>query len=361
MALYTVKSQFSSLCLIAFSSMVLTTPARPIWAAPTPEERARSDSLFNEATKLMDEGKFNQACPKLEESLRLEEMGGTALNLGLCYLKIGRTASAWAEFDHAYRLSARIGKSKQNRMEQAMKHKALLEPKLSKVTLEVLRGAQDPGLEIKIDNSIIGSASWGTPFPLDPGEHQVFVSAPGKKSWKTTFTLGDEADRKSIQIPILDPQKESSMSTESSSSKTSTSKQSRDANSLKSPIHTDEKSSAPNRLPAYIVGGVGVAALGVGLGLGLKAHSVKNEANALVGIDDESARTKMNSARGLVWGSRISMGLGIVGLGVGTVLFFTAKPKPSTTQSTGKNMTTHLYGAPIISHETAGFMLGGTF
>ena len=45
---------------------------------------------------------------------------------------------------------------------------------------------------------------------------------------------------------------------------------------------------------------------------------------------DEQAREKRQSVQGLAWGADIGLGVGVVGLAVGTYLLFTA-PKPPTT------------------------------
>src|SRR5687768_2018720 len=85
--------------------------ARYIWAGlssgmllmATEEARAQSDSaaaraLFAEGRSLMEGERFAEACPKFEESLRLDDGMGTQFNLAHCWDKLGRTASAWALF-----------------------------------------------------------------------------------------------------------------------------------------------------------------------------------------------------------------------------------------------------------------------
>ena len=82
-------------CLCAAGLASVTSDAR---AQARPEDRAAAESLFSDARRLMQAGDYEQACPKLEASRRLEPGLGTTLNLGDCYEKLGRTASAWGEF-----------------------------------------------------------------------------------------------------------------------------------------------------------------------------------------------------------------------------------------------------------------------
>src|SRR6266481_6114613 len=66
--------------------------------AATPSESAAAQALFDKARQLMAAGKYTLACPKLEESQRLDPSTGTLLNLGSCYEHEGRIAAAWTKF-----------------------------------------------------------------------------------------------------------------------------------------------------------------------------------------------------------------------------------------------------------------------
>ena len=68
----------------------------------------------------MGEGKFDEACPKLAESQRLDPGGGTILNLAVCHQGQGRFASAWSEFREAIDLARTDGR--RNREQLALEH-----------------------------------------------------------------------------------------------------------------------------------------------------------------------------------------------------------------------------------------------
>lgn len=46
--------------------------------AESAADKAAADALFDDAKKLMEEKKWDEACPKLAESLKLSERLGTA-------------------------------------------------------------------------------------------------------------------------------------------------------------------------------------------------------------------------------------------------------------------------------------------
>src|SRR5258706_1773597 len=64
------------------------------------EHGREADVLFEEARALMVNGKYTEACPKLEKSESLDPGIGTQLNLARCYDLAGRPASAWAMYQH---------------------------------------------------------------------------------------------------------------------------------------------------------------------------------------------------------------------------------------------------------------------
>lgn len=139
------------------------------------DDKAAAQVLFDEGRKLMDKGKYAEACPKLESSQRLDPGAGTLLNLAACYEKNGQTASAWVTYTDAATASQERHADWAARATERAK---ALFPGLSHLSIEVPNAPS--GAEIKRDGKALDSSSYGMAMPVDPGHHVVDATAPGK-------------------------------------------------------------------------------------------------------------------------------------------------------------------------------------
>jgi hypothetical protein len=173
-----------------------------LFAGSARADDAAAQSLFDDAKKLIADGKWAAACPKLEESLRISPTAGTKFNLGDCYEHTGKTASAWAQFLSAATQTKIAGQK--DREKAARDRAAALEPKLSRLAIVVAADARPAGLEVKRDAELVGQAQWGEAVPVDPGEHAVVASAPGKRPWKAKVEVSGAGTTAKLSVPELD-------------------------------------------------------------------------------------------------------------------------------------------------------------
>jgi hypothetical protein len=59
-----------------------------------------------------------------------------------------------------------------------------LQPMLSKMTILVPHEQSAPGLVVKRDADDVGKSQWGVAVPVDPGPHKLVVTAPRKQPWE---------------------------------------------------------------------------------------------------------------------------------------------------------------------------------
>jgi len=145
--------------------------------------------------------RFDEACPKLAESQRLDPKLGTLLNLAVCHEQQGRTATAWAEYTSAAAIARRDGQ--REREDFARKQATALDKRLARVILSV--SAADPNLAVKLDGQMMTAAVYGVPLPVDPGPHHVTATAPGKASWQTSIDVPAQPGEILVPIPPLAP------------------------------------------------------------------------------------------------------------------------------------------------------------
>ncbi|MEO5725801.1 MAG: hypothetical protein ABI134_29835 [Byssovorax sp.] len=165
--------------LVLAASLALVSAGRPALAQSTSEKAAQT--AFDDGMKLLDKGKTAEACPKLEESQRLDPAMGTQFRLAECWEKLGRTASAWALFRQVASEAQAAGRA--DRATVSVARAAALEPRLTRILILVAPSARVPGLIVRRDGAVVEEALWGRGVAVDPGDHLISATAPGKKSW----------------------------------------------------------------------------------------------------------------------------------------------------------------------------------
>ncbi len=340
--------------VLAFAA--LAALAAPTAHAQSSQNAAGAEALYEQARALMKQGDFAHACPKFKQSYDLDAGGGTLLNLAECYERLGKFASAWSSFKEALVIAQRDGRPE--RVEYAKKHIALVEPQLSKITIDVPSDANEPGLSVSLDGAPLGDAAWGVGMPVDPGAHQITARAPNKQSYEQTIQI--DSGSTSIKIPKLTAAPQDS-------------KLAHDTNPPAVPIDhdvekkpiTDEPSSGNGqRTAGFVIGGVGLVALGVGSYFGLHAMSKWNERkDQCTPGCTEGAKSAGDSAKSAALISDIGFGAGIVAVGVGTYLVLSAKPssEPSALHARAIRQAGSWQLLPVIGPLGAGLALRGSY
>jgi hypothetical protein len=252
------------------------------WAAPTLAEKATAQALFEDGLQLMGAKNYAEACPKLEESERLDPALGTRFRLSECEEAVGRLASAWAGFLEVADLAHAAGQA--DREVVARQKAASLEPKLSKINVIVTQ-PDIAGLEVSHDHVIIGRGQWGTPVPIDPGTYTITATAPQKKPWRGNVTISADGKTGTLTVPALDQAPAAAAAV---------------VLPLTSPPSSDSQTGSTVKILGFTLGGVGVVGMGTGVVLGFVAKSNYNGAGCGASTcTSASSESALNSARSL--------------------------------------------------------------
>ncbi|MCA9534274.1 MAG: tetratricopeptide repeat protein [Myxococcales bacterium] len=335
--------------LLGFSLVGLLALAPQRAQAQSTGAQAAAEALFREGRRLMEEGNYDEACPKFEASNRLDVAVGTLLNLGVCWEQAGRHASAWATFLEAAALAGRSGSPER---EQLARSRALeLEPRLIRIRVIVETPAR--GMTVNVGGRAFDDVMWSVAIPIDAGEWPVTATAPGRIPWEGTVTATEEGSVVELRVPPLElapvvevPQ----------------------VPTTQVPVVPVEPETPPNplRSAGWGVAALGVATLGAGIGLGVNAKNLWNGANCperpdLGGgrfcasvadqADAENAATRANVATGLfVAGGTIAV--------TGVVLLILSRGNDDDEDDSG---SARLRFTPNVGRQGASFSLQGSF
>lgn len=288
--------------LVTLATLTRTAHAQPSAAAV-------AQVLFEEGVALMERGDFAEACPKLAESQRIDPGGGTLLDLGACWERLGRYASAYATFNEAASVAVKDGRRDREGLARAKL--AELRPKMTFVKITSEGPAE---ATIYLDDTRIGPAALGLPLPVDAGSHVVAARASGYRPIERAFEAGAPGEIRALVLPRLVPEP---------------------AQVEPPPRSTSPASApaAPSRAPELVLVAGGAAFVVVGGVVGGLAFGQKAESDA--GCPTRSTCTPegaaaMDRAIGLAWTSTIGVGVGAAALVAAAILHF-ARPGPSRT------------------------------
>lgn len=300
------------------------------WAADdaSAQETAAARALAVEGMKLWQANNCVEAVPKLERAEKLYHSTIVAIRLGDCYVSVGRLV----EGTELLRKSLREPQPTEptpalaKALERAQKVLDSAKLRIAGLTVKV---ASVDDMVVKVDGAVVASALVDTEIPVDPGEHNVEVTAPGFLRSGTRLSV-IEGERKSVTLTLTrDPNAVAAPSAAPSDAAPKTALASAPvAPSAPASSPPPPAERAPNRTGAYVAWGVGAAGLAAGGVLGVltmqKHADLKDQ--CAEGVCPADRQGDLDSAKKLGNFSTIAFGVGAAGAVLGTVLFFTAGP-----------------------------------
>jgi hypothetical protein len=313
---------------------------------------AIAEKLFLDGRALMNAGKVHEACQKFADSQGADPALGTLMHLAACHEKDHRPATAWSEFTDAAEQARNSGQH--DREHFAQTHAAALEKQLQKIVLDV--ASPVAGIEVKLDSQSLPAGVIGTEIPLDPGDHDLDVTAPGKKPWhRSGLNLGTSTTVTHVAIALENEATPAPTAVAAAP----------DASSpvpVAATVGTPDEISPRTGQTAKRVAGFAAAAAGVGL---LVVAGVE-ESTSISRKNDESKyplplatsqraevadQSKTAQTYAIVFGAT-----GVVALGVGLYLVLTAHGSPGHDASAPRPT---LRAAPYAGPHGGGLVLEG--
>ncbi|MEO8902148.1 MAG: hypothetical protein ABI488_09735 [Polyangiaceae bacterium] len=323
-------------------------------AEASASQKAAAESQFDDALKAMKSGHFADACPKLEESERIDPGIGTLLYLGECYEKTGRTASAWATFREAASSAQAQGETDRARVAAARADR--LQAGLCKLTVRVApENAHLPSLHVTRDNTQLANSVLGSAIPVDPGKYRIVASADGYDPFEVDVEVGANGESKMLDIPAL---KASAKPLVAAGAPATPPPSSTGGSAVAPPPGTDAAPQAPSssgvRTAGYVTGALGVVGLGIGSYFGVRAISKNSNAEKHCPQNDRCDTDGVafnKQAQNAAVAANITMAIGATFVVTGVVLYLSREP----------TREARLELHPLVTRDLAGIGFGGAF
>ncbi|WP_437276596.1 tetratricopeptide repeat protein [Sorangium sp. So ce375] len=261
--------------------------------------------LFVQGAKLAKQGRWEEARALYSRSLQIKAAPLTRYSLGVAQKETGHLAEALASF-RAF-LAEPPTPTTTPYVGPAREAIAALEGRIGRATIAVKPAAID-GLTLALDGRPLRAAP-DQPIELDPGAHEIVASAPGFRAAAARFSVGAGG---SVEVPIA-----------LARATTGTERASVASGGL--PPVVDAADASSSRALPVVVLGVGGALFAGGAVLGLSGVKQAGDARSSTGADAGAAR-----AKGIV--GDVLGGVGLATLGVGLYLLLN-EPAPSTTKA----------------------------
>jgi hypothetical protein len=142
-----------------------------------------AEAAFDKGLTAAEAGDWKLALESFLESERYETAPGTTLNIARCREKLGQNALALTDFKN---VAAALPEGDE-RTVYARARVAALEPLVSYVKLSLPDEAGSA--QVFFDGVEVERSALGSSFPVDPGEHEVVVTAPGREREVVQLTL----------------------------------------------------------------------------------------------------------------------------------------------------------------------------
>jgi len=234
------------------------------------------------------------------------------LNLGICRLREGRTATAFAVLSEALSQARAAGRA--DRVATAERHLAELAPIISRIVVRVSGEAPPPDLVIEIDGKPLAHTDLGVALPYDPGPHRIRASRPGHVARDFELSLGSNADVQNVELLPLEA----------------------------------ETASPPAVIAAPPVAPKGGAAILAGSYFGVRAFSLKAKSDEYYkngNCTRQSCVDDWEEAKTAAAISNVGIGLGVATLGVGVYLLMSSPTKEHPSASATFSVRTSRNGA----------------
>jgi PEGA domain len=324
-------------CVLSFALVLAATSAGPAVFAgpeskPTPSALDRARSQFHQGLALETAGDWSGALALFQQVAYVKLTPQVRFHIGLCEEHLGQLAAALGDYDLA---AHEADESKVAEVSaQVASRRDELKARIPELT--ITRGSGGEYASVSLDGVSLGGSSIGIKLPVDPGPHSVEARAPGFKPFRVTIDIVEKESKK-VEI-TLERIPAPAMAPDPVVSGTRA-------------VDTSEPARA-SVIP-FVIGGVGVASLGAGVVFLMLRQNAITTLDSVCTLPNRGcpadAQSTYDQGRTYNLLANVTLGAGVVGVGVGTILFFTQKkPKAATSFGVAPGAQSSALGATVV-------------
>jgi hypothetical protein len=181
---------------------VADVPAPDAPRANGQPDEARRAAVYREGIQLADAGRWKEAIERFREAIAIRSAPPALFTLAQAEEHAGELATAERTFERALSEARAAGIT--DVADAAKKSLSSIEPRVPRLTIKVASGVESA--TATVDGS---PAPIGEPVKVNPGDHFVSVSAPGKTTFKSNAYVGEgQSANVAAILPLLSPRGE---------------------------------------------------------------------------------------------------------------------------------------------------------
>lgn len=302
----------------------------------------KADQLFKKGKKLLEGGKYAEACEAFEASQRAEPTIGTLLNVARCYEEWGKLSTAYDTYVEAQRQAEQAADDRVDRIKERV---AAIEPTVP--TLVITTSDSKPvDLVVTLDGKALATGQLNESRRLDPGDHVVEYGIGDGDKKRITVTLAAN-DHKTVALEKLAAMQANGPVEEEVVEDVP-----------ETPVVDDPHTGRTRRILGLSTAGAGLVLVGVSSYLVLDARgdyraALAAHCNADKQCDDVGLKAT-HDARSRANVGTVLFSVGMVAVAGGVVLYLTAPHASSSRRE-------HARLQPVVTPDGAGLVVAGSF
>jgi hypothetical protein len=280
--LITGENHMKSFLNAALVALALELGTGPSWAQ-SDDERAGARAAAEQAVKAYAEGRWADTVDLMSRAEKLVHAPTHLLYIGQAEEKLGHLVSANETYLKVTREKLRPDAPEAfvSAQEEAKRRAEAIRGRLSQVSIVVQGASPQSPVEVVMDGKKVPEALLGVPHPVDPGEHKFEARATTMQSGTATIQLREGGS----ETVVLTLQNRPEASANSGVAATLPTTKAGDGNQPSSsdaaPTPSPSEGSSGMKIGGYVSLGVGVVGAGIGTGFLIRYLGKHSDANAL--------------------------------------------------------------------------------